>query len=86
MSRLARQGRATFATWATRATGALRPSLAGVKSRGVVPARRGGSELPAVDILQRRGSIGWFQGKAWLLTGLSRLGCGRFVPLSDKRL
>jgi hypothetical protein len=30
MSRLARQGRATFVTWAKRATCALRPSLAGV--------------------------------------------------------
>jgi hypothetical protein len=63
MSRLARQGRVTFATWATRATDALRPSLAGVKSRSVVLARRGGSELPAVAVPRRRCSTGSLQGK-----------------------
>jgi hypothetical protein len=28
----------------------------------------------------------WFQGKGVVLTGLSRLGCGRVVPLSGRRL
>jgi hypothetical protein len=63
MFRLARQGRATFATWAMRADGVLRPSLAGVKSRSVVAACRSGSELPAVAVPRRRGSKGLFQGK-----------------------
>jgi hypothetical protein len=63
MSRLARQGGATSATWSTRANGALRPSLASVKSRSVVPARRGGSELPIVAVLRRHGSRVWFHGK-----------------------
>jgi hypothetical protein len=86
MSRLARQGRETFATWATRANGALRPSLASVDSRSVVAARRGGSELSAVAVPRRRGSRRWVQAKGSLLTELSRLGWGRVVPLSGRRL
>jgi hypothetical protein len=64
MSRLARQGRVTSATWAKRANGALRPSLVSVKSGAFFRRAEVAPSCRRWTFLEGLVPGGWFQGKS----------------------